>query len=87
MKTVERLGVFGPMMVEQLLMAEAEVLVGVRMRMFSRVGGYRQRDWYRRRILLYDVVRIKGVSNSMTGVRKREQKSDRRSQIQGRFSV
>ncbi|KAG0295126.1 hypothetical protein BGZ96_012513 [Linnemannia gamsii] len=51
MKTVERLGVFGPMMVEQLLMAEAEALVGVRMSTFSRVGGYRQRDWYQRRIL------------------------------------
>lgn len=51
MKTVERLGVFGPMMVEQLLMAEAEALVGVRMSTFSRVGGYRQLDWYQRRIL------------------------------------
>ncbi|KAF9912631.1 hypothetical protein EC991_010057 [Linnemannia zychae] len=51
MRTVERLGVFGPMMVEQLLMAEAEALVGVKMSTFSRVGGYRQRDWYRRRIL------------------------------------
>jgi hypothetical protein len=51
MKTVERLGVFGPMMVEQLLMAEAEALVGVKMSTFSRVGGYRQRDWYQRRIL------------------------------------
>lgn len=51
MKTVERLGVFGPMMVEQLLMAEAEALVGVRMSTFSRVGGYRQREWYQRRIL------------------------------------
>ncbi|KAF8948646.1 hypothetical protein BGZ47_003580 [Haplosporangium gracile] len=51
MQTVERLGVFGPMMVEQLLLAEAEALVGVRMSTFSRVGGYRQRDWYHRRIL------------------------------------
>ncbi|KAF9917302.1 hypothetical protein FBU30_000803 [Linnemannia zychae] len=48
MKTVEKLGVFGPMMVEQVLMAEAEVLLGVRMSTFSRVGGNRLRDWYQR---------------------------------------
>ncbi|KAF9586667.1 hypothetical protein BGW38_010668 [Lunasporangiospora selenospora] len=51
LKTVEHFGVFGPMMIEQVLMAEAEVLVGVKMSTFSRVGAYRQRDWYGRRIV------------------------------------
>ncbi|KAF9092048.1 hypothetical protein BGX23_004654 [Mortierella sp. AD031] len=37
MGTVERLGVFGPMMVDQVFMAHAQALVGIQMSTFSRV--------------------------------------------------
>ncbi|KAF9158212.1 hypothetical protein DFQ26_007877 [Actinomortierella ambigua] len=42
-------GVFGPMMVDQILMARARLLIGVRASTFSRVGALRQMDWYNRR--------------------------------------
>ncbi|KAF9548502.1 hypothetical protein EC957_006315 [Mortierella hygrophila] len=48
----ERLGVFGPMMMDQVFMAQAQTLIGVRTSTFSRVGVYRQEDWYGRRALL-----------------------------------
>ncbi|KAI8360580.1 hypothetical protein B0O80DRAFT_207109 [Mortierella sp. GBAus27b] len=50
MGTVERLGVFGPMMVDQVFMAHAQSLVGIQMSTFSRVGGLRQRDWHDRQV-------------------------------------
>ncbi|KAG0367164.1 GDP-fucose protein O-fucosyltransferase-domain-containing protein [Gamsiella multidivaricata] len=50
MGTVEALGVFGPMMVDQVFMAYAETLVGIQMSTFSRVGALRQRDWYARQV-------------------------------------
>ncbi|CAO3563474.1 unnamed protein product [Mortierella alpina] len=50
MGTVEKLGVFGPMMVDQVFMAHAQVLVGIQMSTFSRVGALRQRDWHRRQM-------------------------------------
>ncbi|KAG0205233.1 hypothetical protein BGX28_003094 [Mortierella sp. GBA30] len=46
MRTVEFLGVFGPMMVDQVLMAHADVLVSSQFSTFSRVGAKRQRDWH-----------------------------------------
>ncbi|GJJ69082.1 hypothetical protein EMPS_01428 [Entomortierella parvispora] len=48
MKTVESLGVFGPMMVDQVFMANAQVLVGIQMSTFSRVGALRQKSWHGR---------------------------------------
>ncbi|KAF8941880.1 hypothetical protein BGZ47_007082 [Haplosporangium gracile] len=48
----ERLGVFGPMIMDQVFMAQAQTLIGVRTSSFSRVGAYRQEDWYRRRAVL-----------------------------------
>ncbi|KAG0261240.1 hypothetical protein BG011_001219 [Mortierella polycephala] len=48
MGTAEKLGVFGPMMVDQVLMARAQALVGIQMSTFSRVGALRQRDWFGR---------------------------------------
>ncbi|KAF9930151.1 hypothetical protein FBU30_000819 [Linnemannia zychae] len=48
MGTAERLGVFGPMMVDQVFMAHAEGFVGIQMSTFSRVGTLRQRDWHGR---------------------------------------
>ena len=48
----ERLGVFGPMMMDQVFMAQAQTLIGVRTSTFSRVGVYRQEDWYGRRAFL-----------------------------------
>ncbi|KAF9434734.1 hypothetical protein BGZ76_007531 [Entomortierella beljakovae] len=45
MKTSQVLGVFGPMMVDQMLMAQAEAMIGIQMSTFSRVGALRQRDW------------------------------------------
>lgn len=48
----ERLGVFGPMMMDQVFMAQAQTLIGVRTSSFSRVGAYRQEDWYGRRAVL-----------------------------------
>ncbi|KAF9972204.1 hypothetical protein BGZ73_004707 [Actinomortierella ambigua] len=42
-------GIFGPMMVDQILMARARLLIGVRASTFSRVGALRQMDWYNRR--------------------------------------
>jgi len=50
MGTVERLGVFGPMMVDQVFMAHAQGLVGIQMSTFSRVGALRQRDWHERQV-------------------------------------
>ncbi|KAG0362608.1 hypothetical protein BGZ54_008570 [Gamsiella multidivaricata] len=50
MGTAETLGVFGPMMVDQVFMAHAQALVGIQMSTFSRVGALRQRDWHRRQI-------------------------------------
>ncbi|KAF9105930.1 hypothetical protein BGX27_009394 [Mortierella sp. AM989] len=48
--TVEKLGTFGPMMVDQVFMAHAQGLVGIQMSTFSRVGGLRQRDWHSREV-------------------------------------
>jgi len=48
MNTVESLGVFGPMMVDQVFMANAQVLVGIQMSTFSRVGALRQKSWHGR---------------------------------------
>ncbi|KAF9426569.1 hypothetical protein BGZ94_006333 [Podila epigama] len=50
MGTVDALGIFGPMMVDQVFMAHAQVLVGVRMSTFSRVGALRQQDWHQRTV-------------------------------------
>ncbi|KAF9389524.1 hypothetical protein CPB97_011164 [Podila verticillata] len=51
MQTVARLGSFGPQVFDQIAMSEAEAVLGVKMSTFSRVAGYRQRDWHGRRIL------------------------------------
>ncbi|KAG0280711.1 hypothetical protein BGZ95_009094 [Linnemannia exigua] len=48
MGTVDQLGIFGPMMVDQVFMAHAQSLVGIQMSTFSRVGALRQRDWHNR---------------------------------------
>ncbi|KAF9898932.1 hypothetical protein BX616_003436, partial [Lobosporangium transversale] len=48
MGTAEKLGVFGPMMVDQVFMAHAQALIGIQMSTFSRVGALRQRDWHNR---------------------------------------
>ncbi|KAH7042298.1 hypothetical protein BKA57DRAFT_471684 [Linnemannia elongata] len=48
MGTAEKLGVFGPMMVDQVFMAQAQGFVGIQMSTFSRVGALRQRDWHDR---------------------------------------
>ncbi|KAG0005064.1 hypothetical protein BGZ79_006927 [Entomortierella chlamydospora] len=48
--TVEKLGIFGPMMVDQVFMAHAQGLVGIQMSTFSRVGALRQRDWHSREV-------------------------------------
>ncbi|KAF9931082.1 hypothetical protein BGZ65_005058 [Modicella reniformis] len=48
MGTAEKLGVFGPMMVDQVFMAHAQGFVGIQMSTFSRVGALRQRDWHHR---------------------------------------
>ncbi|KAG0284599.1 hypothetical protein BGZ96_011042 [Linnemannia gamsii] len=48
MGTAEKLGVFGPMMVDQVFMAHAQGFVGIQMSTFSRVGALRQRDWHDR---------------------------------------
>ncbi|KAF9344364.1 hypothetical protein BGX26_004460 [Mortierella sp. AD094] len=48
--TVESLGVFGPMMVDQVFMAHAQALIGIQMSTFSRVGALRQRDWHQRKV-------------------------------------
>ncbi|KAF9128284.1 hypothetical protein BGW39_005190 [Mortierella sp. 14UC] len=48
MGTAEKLGVFGPMMVDQVFMAHAQSFVGIQMSTFSRVGALRQRDWHGR---------------------------------------
>ncbi|KAF9949349.1 hypothetical protein BGZ72_008862 [Mortierella alpina] len=45
----EKLGVFGAMMMDQIFMAQAQVLIGVRASTFSKVGAYRQEDWYGRK--------------------------------------
>ncbi|KAF9116208.1 hypothetical protein BGX27_004315 [Mortierella sp. AM989] len=50
MGTVETLGIFGPMMVDQVFMAHAQALIGIQMSTFSRVGALRQRDWHKRQI-------------------------------------
>ncbi|KAG0243224.1 GDP-fucose protein O-fucosyltransferase-domain-containing protein [Mortierella sp. GBAus27b] len=50
MGTAEALGVFGPMMVDQVFMAHAQALIGIQMSTFSRVGALRQRDWHKRQI-------------------------------------
>ncbi|KAF9202755.1 hypothetical protein BGZ49_007106 [Haplosporangium sp. Z 27] len=49
MGSKELLGVFGPMMMDQIFMAKAQVLIGVRTSAFSRLGANRQEDWYGRR--------------------------------------
>ncbi|KAF9338257.1 hypothetical protein BG006_007742 [Podila minutissima] len=51
LQTVARLGPYGPVVLDQVLMAEAEAVLGVKMSTFSRVAEYRQRDWYGRRIM------------------------------------
>ncbi|KAF9321659.1 hypothetical protein BG003_000542 [Podila horticola] len=51
LQTVARLGPYGPMVIDQILMAEAEAVLGVKMSTFSRVAEYRQRDWYGKRML------------------------------------
>ncbi|KAG0090634.1 hypothetical protein BGZ92_002537 [Podila epicladia] len=51
LQTVERLGPYGPVVLDQVLMAEAEAVLGVKLSTFSRVAEYRQRDWYGRRIM------------------------------------
>ncbi|GJJ75733.1 peptide-O-fucosyltransferase [Entomortierella parvispora] len=48
--SAERLGVFGPMMVDQVLMAHAQALIGIHMSTFSRVGALRQLDWHKRKM-------------------------------------
>ncbi|KAK3829531.1 MAG: GDP-fucose protein O-fucosyltransferase-domain-containing protein [Linnemannia elongata] len=50
MGTADQLGVFGPMMVDQVFMAHAQALVGIQMSTFSRVGALRQRDWHNRKM-------------------------------------
>ncbi|KAI1314858.1 hypothetical protein EDD11_001634 [Mortierella claussenii] len=50
MGTANKLGVFGPMMVDQVFMAHAQALIGIQMSTFSRVGALRQRDWHQRQI-------------------------------------
>ncbi|KAF9178060.1 hypothetical protein BGZ51_008162 [Haplosporangium sp. Z 767] len=51
LRSKERLGVFGAKMMEQMVMAQAEVLIGVRTSTFSRVSSYRQEDWYGRKVV------------------------------------
>ncbi|KAF9179214.1 hypothetical protein BGZ51_005180 [Haplosporangium sp. Z 767] len=51
MATADKLGVFGPMMVDQVFMAHAEAFVGIQMSTFSRVGALRQRDWHQREMI------------------------------------
>ncbi|KAG0257076.1 hypothetical protein BG011_004185 [Mortierella polycephala] len=51
LRSGEQLGVFGAKMVDQMAMAQAEMLIGVRMSTFSRVGSYRQEDWYGRKVV------------------------------------
>jgi len=48
--SAERLGVFGPMMVDQVFMAHAQALIGIHMSTFSRVGALRQLDWHKRKM-------------------------------------
>ncbi|KAF9160355.1 hypothetical protein DFQ26_005643 [Actinomortierella ambigua] len=48
--TAEKLGVFGPMMVDQVFMAHAHALIGIRQSTFSRVGALRQLDWHHRQM-------------------------------------
>ncbi|KAG0231417.1 hypothetical protein BGW42_000244 [Actinomortierella wolfii] len=48
--TADKLGVFGPMMVDQVFMAHAHALIGIRQSTFSRVGALRQQDWHHRQI-------------------------------------
>ncbi|KAG0304097.1 hypothetical protein BGZ98_005933 [Dissophora globulifera] len=50
MGTIDALGIFGPMMVDQVFMAYAETLVGIQMSTFSRIGALRQRDWHGREV-------------------------------------
>ncbi|KAF9276700.1 hypothetical protein BGZ68_009837 [Mortierella alpina] len=46
LRTVEALGVFGPMMVDQVLLAHAEILISSRFSTFSRIGAGRQHEWH-----------------------------------------
>ncbi|CAO3572183.1 unnamed protein product [Mortierella alpina] len=46
LRTVQTLGVFGPMMADQVLMAHADVLISSRFSTFSRIGAQRQRAWH-----------------------------------------
>ncbi|KAG0351449.1 hypothetical protein BG005_009042 [Podila minutissima] len=46
--TVKMLGTFGPMMVDSIFLAHAQVFVGIQMSTFSRVGALRQLDWHGR---------------------------------------
>ncbi|KAG0359687.1 hypothetical protein BGZ54_009861 [Gamsiella multidivaricata] len=47
--TRERMGAFGPMMMDQMFMAQAQVFLGVRTSASSRLGAHRQEDWYGRK--------------------------------------
>ncbi|KAG0002885.1 hypothetical protein BGZ80_009878 [Entomortierella chlamydospora] len=49
MGSKKQLGVFGPMMMDQIFMAKAQLLIGVRTSAFSKVGANRVEDWYARR--------------------------------------
>ncbi|KAG0360189.1 hypothetical protein BG005_011246 [Podila minutissima] len=43
--TATALGPFGPPILDQMLMAKAQVVIGVRLSAFFRVAAHRQRDW------------------------------------------
>ncbi|KAF9438467.1 hypothetical protein BGZ76_007721 [Entomortierella beljakovae] len=43
--TEKNLGTFGPMILDQIFMARAQALIGVRTSAFSRIGAHRQEDW------------------------------------------
>ena len=49
MGTRSSLGPFGARMIEEMFMARAQVLIGVRASSEARIGAYRQEDWYGRR--------------------------------------
>ncbi|KAF9916811.1 hypothetical protein FBU30_001145 [Linnemannia zychae] len=44
----EALGIFGPAMVDNVLMANAQTLVGIRVSTFAEIGGLRQSSWHKR---------------------------------------
>jgi len=45
------LGSFGALMIEQLFMARAQAMIGVRISSAAKIGAYRQEDWYGRRAI------------------------------------